>query len=50
MLQHWAHPRNRPTATDDKKKKKSLFILVATYPFGTTSGKSLKLLPSDAIF
>jgi len=49
MLQHYAHSRNRPTATDEKKRK-IFSILVAISLFGTILGKSLKLLPPDVIF
>ena len=49
MLQHYAHSRNRPTATDEKTRK-VFCILVVVSLFGTISGKSLKLLPPDAIF
>ena len=49
MLQHWAHSRNRPTATDEEKKK-VFSILVVISLVGTISGKSLKLLPPDVIF
>ena len=36
MLQHWAHSRNRPTATDEKKKSSlfSLLFLCGWYNFG----------------
>jgi len=49
MLQHWAHSRNRPTATDEKTRK-TFSISVVISPVGTISGKSLKLLPPDVIF
>jgi len=48
MLQRCAHPRNRPTATDEKTRK--VFpILVVISLVGTVSGKSLKMLPPDVI-
>ena len=42
MLQHWAHSRNRPTATDEKKKS-LLYILVVISLVGTISGKSFSM-------
>ena len=38
-----ANSRNRPTATDEKKKS----LVVISLVVGTVSGKSLKLLPPD---
>jgi len=49
MLQHQAHSRNRPTATDDNTRK-VFSILVVISLVGTKSGKSLKLLSPDVIF
>ena len=40
MLQHWAHSRNRPTATVEKTRK-VFSILVVIFLVGTISGKSL---------
>jgi len=49
MLQHQAHSRNSPTATD-KKSRKVFSILVVISLVGTISGKSLKLSPPNVIF
>jgi len=50
MLEHQAHSRNRPAATDEKKKRLVSYILVVISRVGTISGKSLKLLPPDVMF
>jgi len=42
--------RNRPTTTDEKKRKKIISLLAVISPVGTISGKSLKLLPPDVTF
>ena len=49
VVQHWAHSRNRPTATDEKTRK-VFSIFVAISLVDTVSGKSLKLLPPDITF
>ena len=49
MLQRLAHSRNRPTATDEKKKSLLHFDCDFSESLvGTVLGKSLKLLPPDA--
>ena len=48
MLQHLDHSRNRPTATDEKKKNLLCFCCDFSGWFNFR-GKSLKLLPPDVI-
>jgi len=43
-------PFNRPTVTDQKKKKNLLYFGCNFFLDGTISGKSLKLLPLTVIF
>ena len=43
MLQHYAHSRNRPTATDEKTRKVfSVSVLISLV--GTISGKNFKIV------
>ena len=44
----FAHPRNRPAATDEKKRVFSILVVISLV--GTISGKSSNLLPPDVIF
>ena len=50
MLHYWAYSRNRPMATDEKKKILRYFSMVFISPVGRMSGKSVILLPPDGIF